>query len=106
MAKVSLSDMAALIKNYWAPLDLFQVNNVKIRLVKIKGKYHWHKHNDEDELFIVLKGKLTIHFKNGNVVLHENEGYVVSKGTEHQTEAKHETLVMLVEPETIVTPGN
>lgn len=106
MKKISIEKMAGLIKNYWAPLDLFKVNDISIRLVKVKGKYHWHKHKDEDELFIVLSGNLTIHLKNEEVVISEGEGFVVEKGKEHQTEAKEETLVMLVEPKSIITKGD
>jgi len=106
MKKVSIDKMAQLIKNYWAPLDLFQVNDIKVRLVKIKGKYHWHKHKNEDELFIVLKGKMTIHLRNNDILLNEGEGFLVRKGIEHLTEAEEDTLIMLVEPTKIVTRGD
>lgn len=106
MKKISIEKMAGLIKNYWAPLDLFQINNVKVRLVKLKGKYHWHKHIHEDELFYVLNGKMTIHLKEKNINLEQGEGFVVEKGIEHQTEACEEALVMLVEPSSIITKGD
>lgn len=106
MDKISIEKMIDLIKDYWTPLDIFRVNNTTVRLVKIKGKYHWHKHTNQDELFIVVKGQLKIHFKNRQIVLDEGEGFVVKKGTIHQSEADVETVVLLVEPADIVTQGD
>jgi mannose-6-phosphate isomerase-like protein (cupin superfamily) len=104
--KISLEKMADMIKEYWTPLDIFRVNDSLIRMVKIKGKYHWHKHTDQDELFIVLKGRLKLNFKNQQLVLDEGEGFVVKNGTIHQSEADEETVVLLVEPINIVTKGD
>jgi mannose-6-phosphate isomerase-like protein (cupin superfamily) len=98
--------MTDMIKDYWKPLDIFQVNETAVRLVKIKGKYHWHKHTNQDELFIVLKGQLKINLKNRQVVIEKGEGYLVKKGTVHQSEANKETVVLLVEPSEIVTKGD
>lgn len=106
MDKVSIEQMADLIKEDWIPLDIFRVNDTAVRLVKIKGKYHWHKHTNQDELFIVLKGHLKMNFKDRQIVLDEGEGLVVKKGVTHQSEADEETLVFLVEPADIVTRGD
>jgi len=94
--KVSLQKMTDLISTHWAPLDVFRVNDFTVRLVKIKGLYIWHKHNC-DELFIVLKGSMIIHFKDKDVNLQKGEGFVIDEGLVHQTEAKGETEVMVVE---------
>jgi len=104
--KVSIDNMIELINDYWTPLDIFRVNNTAVRLVKIKGKYHWHKHTKQDELFIVLKGQLKINLKNRQVVMDKGEGYLVKKGTVHQSEADKDTVVLLVEPSDIVTKGD
>lgn len=106
MDKRSIEKMINLIDDYWTPLEIFRVNDTVVRLVKIKGKYHWHKHTNQDELFIVLKGKLKINFKNRQIILGEDEGFVVKKGTIHQSEADVETAVLLVEPADIVTKGD
>lgn len=87
-------------------MDIFRVNDTAVRLVKIKGNYHWHKHTNQDELFIVLKGQLKINFKNRQIVMDEGEGLVVKKGTVHQSEADEDTVVLLVEPSDIVTKGD
>jgi mannose-6-phosphate isomerase-like protein (cupin superfamily) len=104
--KISIEKMIELIKDFWTPLDIFRVNDTAVRLVKIKGKYHWHKHKKQDELFIVLKGKLKINLKDRQIVLDEGEGFVVKQGTMHQSEADEETVVFLVEPSEIVTKGD
>jgi len=104
--KVIIEDMINLIKEYWTPLDIFYVNETAVRLVKIKGKYHWHKHSNQDELFVVLKGQLKINFKDRQITLEEGEGFVVKKGVLHQSEAGEEAVVLLVEPRDIVTQGD
>lgn len=106
MNKISLDKMAALIHDYFTPLDIFHVDDMLVRLVKIKGKYHWHKHSGQDELFLVLKGKLKLNFKDGQLLLEPGEGFVVKNGTMHQSEADEETLVLLVENANIVTKGD
>ena len=96
--------MAELIKDPFIPLDVFKVNETAVRLVKIHGKYHWHKHTNEDELFIVVQGQMALNFKDKSVTLNEGEGYVVKKGVLHQSFAENEALVLMVEPyETLPT---
>ncbi len=106
MKKISIPAMGELIKNYWAPLDLFQVSDIKVRLVKIKGKYHWHKHTEEDEIFLVVEGQMSIHFKDKEISLGANEAIFVPKNVEHLTESKDGALIMLIEPVGIKTSGD
>lgn len=106
MEKITINKMIDLLQNYWTPLDIFRVNDTAVRVVKIIGKYHWHKHTTQDELFIVHKGQLKINLKNRQIVLEEGEGFVVKKGVLHQTEADRETFVLLVEPIDIITQGD
>ncbi|NOZ62090.1 MAG: cupin domain-containing protein [Calditrichaeota bacterium] len=106
MKKVSITEMGDMIKNVWAPLDLFQISDIKVRLVKIKGKYHWHKHTDEDEIFLVIQGEMKIHFKEKEISLVENEAVFVPRNVEHLTESNDGALVMLIEPAGIKTPGD
>ncbi len=104
--KISLDEMTNLIENYWTPLDLFRVNDAIVRLVKIKGKYHWHRHSRQDELFIVLKGQLKINLTNRQVIIDPGEAFLVKRNTPHQSEADEETVVLLVEPKDIITKGD
>ncbi|MBD3289900.1 cupin domain-containing protein [candidate division KSB1 bacterium] len=106
MEKISLEKMAELIKSPFTPLDVFRVNNTAVRLVKIHGKYHMHKHSDQDELFIVLRGQVHLNFEDRTVVLDEGEGFLVKKGVEHQSHAEKEALVLMVEPYDTVPKGD
>ena len=98
MGKIALDKMAVLIKEPFMPLDVFKVNDTAVRLVKIHGKYHWHKHGKQDELFIVVEGQITLNFKDEKIVLNKGEGYVVKRGVMHQSSAENEALVLMVEP--------
>ena len=106
MSKISLNRMADFISEHWKPLDIFRVNQCAIKLVKIKGRYHWHKHSNQDELFIVRKGQLKINLKDRQIILDEDEGFLVKRGVLHQSEADEETVVLLVEPYDIITEGD
>lgn len=106
MEKITINKMIDLVQNYWTPLDIFRINDTAVRVVKIIGKYHWHKHTNQDELFIVHKGQLKINLKNQQIVLEAGQGFVVKKGVLHQTEADQETFVLLVEPIDIITQGD
>ena len=106
MSKVVFEKIAELIKEPFKPLDIFNINEVAIRLVKIHGKYHWHKHNEQDEIFIVLKGVLEINFKDDKIILNRNEAFLVKKGTLHQSFAAKEALVLIVEPQKIKHIGD
>jgi len=106
VSKVVLKKMAELIKDPFMPLDVFRVNDTAVRLVKIHGKYHWHKHTSQDELFIVLDGQMTINFKDRSIILNEGEGFVVKQGVMHQSHAKKEALVLMVEPSETLAKGD
>ena len=106
MSKVVLKKMAELIKDPFIPLDVFKVNEAAVRLVKIHGKYHWHKHSKQDELFMVLNGQMTINLEDKKVVLNEGEGFVVKRGVMHQSFAENEALILMVEPYDTKTKGD
>jgi len=106
MTKVNIKKMADLIKDPFNPLDIFKVNETAVKLVKIKGKYHWHKHNNQDELFIVVDGQLTLNFEDEKVVLNEWEGCVVKRGVMHQSSTENEALILMIEPQETVDTGD
>ena len=99
MKKVSLSQMIASIKEPFTPYHLFYVNNNSVRLVKINGMYHKHKHDDIDELFIVFQGTMGIKLEQETVVLQEGDAFVVPKGVYHQSFSEQGAVVLMVEPE-------
>ncbi len=86
----------------WNPVDVVRFNKQVIRIALFKGEYHWHKHVNEDEVFYVLKGKLTIQMKDrADIMLREGEVAVVPKGAEHCPKSSEDTYVLMVEPVSI-----
>lgn len=95
-----------LVKDYWFPRIIGKVNNQYIKVAKLKGFFTWHSHDDEDELFYVIKGSLTIEFENGCVKLNEGEFYVVPRGKKHNPIATEECWKVLIESVTTKHTGN
>lgn len=86
------------ITEYWSPRIIGQVNNQLIKAAKVKGELVWHAHDDEDELFYIVKGRLTIEFESGPVHLAEGDFLTVPKGMRHNPVAKEECWLLLIEP--------
>jgi mannose-6-phosphate isomerase-like protein (cupin superfamily) len=84
--------------DHWSPKIIAQMNDYHFKLVKFQGDFVWHKHNDTDEVFIVIDGEMSIVFKDGNVILQQGEMFVVPKGMTHKPFAEKECNIMLVEP--------
>lgn len=91
---------------HWSPKIVAQMNDYHFKLVKLQGEFVWHSHTDTDEVFIVVQGELTLHFRDGAVRLGAGEMFVVPKGVEHMPVAEHECQVMLVEPAGTVNTGD
>lgn len=106
VAKVNLTEKLALFSEHYRPKIVGEVNDFHVKLVKIKGEFVWHHHRDEDELFLVLSGRLTIHFRDGDVVLEPGEFLVVPRGFEHKPSSDEEAHVLLLEPKTTLNTGN
>lgn len=106
MEKVNLNEKLSLFTDHWNPRIIGELNGQHVKLAKLKGEFVWHSHAEEDELFLVLKGELTIEFRERKVVLRENEFLIVPKGIEHRPVAKEEVSVMLFEPATTVNTGD
>jgi len=106
MEKINLKDKLSMFSDHWSPKIITEMNDYQIKLVKIKGDFVWHNHEDTDELFFVIKGKMNIEFKDKTIELNEGEMYVVPKGVEHKPYAENECEVMLVEPRGVVNTGN
>lgn len=95
---VNLASKLALFSEHWSPKIVAGFNGNDIMVVKVKGEFNWHSHPDTDDFFLVLKGRLTIKLRDGDVVLGPGEMYVVPKGVEHCPVAEEETHVLLIEP--------
>jgi mannose-6-phosphate isomerase-like protein (cupin superfamily) len=90
----------------WVNFDLTRVNDCIVRLGIFKGKFHWHHHDKEDELFFVLSGKLLLDLEEGTLELGPNQGYTVPKGVEHRTRAVERTVCLMMEGSTVNPQGD
>jgi len=106
MKAVSLLEKFNLINEYWSPRLVGELNNQAVKIAKLKGEFIWHHHENEDEMFFVVKGELTIKLKDKDIVLKENEFFIIPKGVEHKPVAKDEAWVMMFEPIGTVNTGN
>lgn len=89
----------------WSPRVIAEMNDYQFKLAKIEGEFVWHRHDDTDEVFIVIDGRMAIEFRDGRVELASGEMYVVPRGVEHRPVAEHECRIMLVEPRGVVNTG-
>ncbi len=96
--KVNLAEKLTLFSEHWSPRTVARFNGNDIMVVKVKGEFVWHKHDETDDFFLVLKGRLTIHLRDRDVVLGPGELFVVPSGVEHQPFAEEETHLLLIEP--------
>ena len=104
--KVNLAEKFAAISQYWKPGIVGELNDVYVKLVRIKGEFVWHRHDDEDELFLVLHGSLEMRLRDGCVTVNAGEFIIVPRAVEHCPIAREETHVLLVEPKTTRNTGN
>jgi mannose-6-phosphate isomerase-like protein (cupin superfamily) len=106
MTKVNLAEKLALFSDHWAPRLVGELNGQHVRLVKLKGEFVWHHHEHEDELFLVLHGRLEIHLRQGVVQLEKGELFIVPRGVEHKPVALDEVHALLFEPASTRNTGN
>lgn len=98
MSVINIKEKFQLFSDQWSPKKIGELNGQQILLAKLKGEFVFHKHDDEDELFMVKKGSLDIEMRDKTVTINEGEFYVVPKGVEHKPIAKEEVHVLLFEP--------
>lgn len=106
MHKASLSEKFSLIHEQWKPKVVAQLNGQELKLVKIAGVFPWHHHDQEDELFLVWRGRMTIEFRDHTVELQPGEFCVVPRGVEHRTMADTEAEILVFEPAHTRNTGN
>ena len=98
MKAISLAAKLATFSDHWQPRTVGLFNGHDLMVVKVKGEFRWHKHDDTDDFFLVLKGRLTIRLREGDVTLGPGEMFVVPKGMEHCPVAEEEVHMLLIEP--------
>jgi mannose-6-phosphate isomerase-like protein (cupin superfamily) len=104
--KVNLAQKLSLFQEYWSPKIVAELNENYIKLAKFKGEFLWHRHEAEDELFLVVKGRLLIKFRDQDLWLDEGEMVVIPKGVEHMPVAEEEVHAILIEPKSTRNTGN
>ena len=105
MQKVNLSEKLALFADFWSPKAVGSVNDFLVKLVKLEGEFIWHSHEVEDELFLVLEGRLRMQFRDREIPVEPGEFVIVPHGTEHRPVADDEVHVLLLEPKSTVNTG-
>jgi mannose-6-phosphate isomerase-like protein (cupin superfamily) len=104
--KVNLAQKFSLFHDLWSPKIVGELNGQYVKLAKIKGEFVWHHHEDEDEMFLVVKGHLTIKLRKEDILLEEGEFYIVPRGVEHKPIAEQEVHILLFEPKSTLHTGN
>jgi quercetin dioxygenase-like cupin family protein len=103
---VNLAQKLTLFQEYWSPKVVGELNDNYLKVVKVQGEFVWHKHDEDDELFLVLKGRLVIQLRDQDITLNEGDFLVVPKGVEHRPVADDEAHILLIEPKTVVNTGD
>lgn len=106
MNRISLAEKFALIDEHWRPKVIAELNGQELKLVKFVGVFPWHRHEQEDELFLVWRGEMTIEFRDRRVEVRAGELCVVPRGVEHRTKSEKEAEVLLFEPAGTRNTGN
>jgi mannose-6-phosphate isomerase-like protein (cupin superfamily) len=106
MEKVNVADKFKQIREYWKPCIAAELNGQHVKLDKLKGEFVWHHHDNEDEMFLVMKGRFRLEFRDRHVWLEEGEFMVVLRGVEHRPVAEEEAHVLLFEPASTLNTGN
>jgi mannose-6-phosphate isomerase-like protein (cupin superfamily) len=106
MNKINLAEKFATFSAHWSPKIVGELNGQHMKLVKFQGPFTWHHHENEDEMFLVVKGSFIMEFRDKNVVLNEGEFLIVPRGVEHRPNAPEEVEVLLFEPAGTLNTGN
>ena len=106
MEKVNLADKLALHDDHWVPRIVGELNGQLVKVVKFQGPFDWHHHENEDEMFLVVRGSFRMELRDRNVEIGEGEFFIVPRGVEHRPVADEEAHVVLFEPATTLNTGN
>lgn len=106
MKTINLKEKLTLFSEHWSPKIIGELNDSYVKLAKFKGEFVWHKHDDEDELFLVVRGSLLIRLRDREIHLNEGELAIIPRGVEHQPIAKEEVDVLLIELKSTLNTGD
>lgn len=103
---INIADKFSKFSEHWSPKIIAELNDQHIKIAKVEGDFIWHKHDNEDELFLVIKGTLHMKLRDGENTIEEGEMIVIPKGVEHLPYANEETWILMMEPTTTLNTGN
>ena len=106
MSVVNIAHKFSLFSDTWTPRIVGELNGQLVKLARLEGEFEWHSHDDEDELFLVISGRLELHLRDSVVEISQGEFYIVPRGVEHKPVASEGTEVLLFEPATTLHTGN
>lgn len=106
MEKVNIEQKFELFAEHWSPKIIGELNDSYIKAAKLEGEFVWHRHENEDEMFLVVKGSLLLKFRDGEVRLEAGEFLVVPRGVEHLPIAEEEVHLLMIEPKTTLNTGD
>ncbi len=104
--KINLAAKLSLFQEHWSPKIVGELNASYVKVAKLKGEFIWHHHENEDELFLVVKGRLLIKFRDRDLWLEPGEFVIIPRGVEHMPVAEEEVHIVLIEPKSTVNTGN
>lgn len=104
--KVNISEKLGLFSDHWNPRIVGELNGQHVKLAKFQGEFIWHKHDNEDEMFLVLEGSFKMELRDKTIVMNKGDFIIIPKGIEHKPSAEKEVQIMLFEPATTLNTGN
>lgn len=104
--KVNINEKFSMFQDHWSPKIVGEINDTHVKLAKLKGEFIWHHHDNEDEMFLVIKGKLLMRLRDRDLQLNEGEFVIIPKGVDHLPVAEEEVHLLLLEPKTTLNTGN
>lgn len=104
--KVSIAEKMSVFNDHWNPRIVGELNGQHIKLVKAQGEFDWHKHDNEDEMFLVIKGEFNMELRDETILIKEGEFIIIPRGIEHRPVVKNEVQVMLFEPANTINTGD
>jgi mannose-6-phosphate isomerase-like protein (cupin superfamily) len=104
--KVNITEKLSLFSDYWNPRIVGELNHQHVKLVKLNGEFIWHKHDDEDEMFLVINGNFRMELRDKTIYMQPGEFIIIPKGIEHKPISEGESHIMLFEPASTLNTGN
>ena len=103
---INIKSKFKLFEDYWSPKVIEEMNDYQFKVVKVKGEFIWHDHQDTDEVFIVIEGSMSIEFIDRTIELNTGEMIVIKRGEQHKPSAKEECKVLIIEPKGVINTGS